>query len=997
MAWHCEVAALLHLPCQFTEASATLVLETTSETTFSLTNCVIRNTDTIFVFPSYATLLLENLSIIGGSIRFQQQVENSGGFTVNVSRCNATNTEHAFSLKCYDATPRLCKVSNVHLSFKDCFLTAKTSAASLLAFDIFNSSISVLNTQILVESSAVAVAVYVGVDTQANCNMNNVLLDVASSNVTTRATSATGLAACVGNLFVGLSSTARISATRIRISKSSVVSSATWCAAAGFVVRGDQKAAAYLFNLTIYVEESRVESKATNGAAASLGVFIFGDSVSLEAKDVAFAVSRSDVKSEAWSSGVSVGFSIFGATITFVGDRLTLVSLHSIVASNCTSCCSSVGVALLAAFSCVPQITAVVVYSSSSSINATAGESVSAAVGIASLTKSGSARVDDVLLLGVGSSVVAKSGVNCAVSVGVSVVDTAVSGSATCNISQATIAVCSSTIASVTPVHGLSVGSYCSAAASGASTAFRVFHSFVKSPEVCVVGAGSAGAMDSVLDDVTLNCSICGWGNMTNVTSFGRSILFNGQELTSTTATQYFPKMAYISVLPQPATIECEGLLPRWLRPLDLPDRGSYLTSSSTVPLHETSSRAINGSTSESRTRSTVSTSFSCSIVPTHNLALTNTHTAVVDDAGTATVSESQRVTASVAVTSSVALSAVVSNNALEMQSLVVLSFSSTCSSPYLKKTLSSASHLVTVFDGASVLLKVAGNIGVCLCALILHFFAVLVVWFWKSGTLQSSCSCCRFPSLSYKVFILMFQGQLLESLRVLVNSDSEQETATVIAAVIGLVVCVTVLFAASWHAHRLSTSVPYLQYTTAFDRYPRIFRIVLPHGFWEPSVHTRKWSSLWAWVALRNGGSAAPADPSSLRVCLLVLLPFFRPSVVAVISIMTAIPCTIQRVLMIALSIGMICSTVVLKPHRVGLSALTAVVSDLLLACIVALHFAPSDLSASWVPWTLSFTGFFSSTILVFSLIFSRLESRWIRPRAQLFAGRECVVRSNG
>ena len=81
----------------------------------------------------------------------------------------------------------------------------------------------------------------------------------------------------------------------------------------------------------------------------------------------------------------------------------------------------------------------------------------------------------------------------------------------------------------------------------------------------------------------------------------------------------------------------------------------------------------------------------------------------------------------------------------------------------------------MTLLYDQSAPVRVLGNLLASVAAVVLHFAAVVVVRLRDgSSTLGEAAAKCRFPGLSHRIFLLCFQGLMLESLRGVVQHSGD-------------------------------------------------------------------------------------------------------------------------------------------------------------------------------------------------------------------------------
>ena len=102
----------------------------------------------------------------------------------------------------------------------------------------------------------------------------------------------------------------------------------------------------------------------------------------------------------------------------------------------------------------------------------------------------------------------------------------------------------------------------------------------------------------------------------------------------------------------------------------------------------------------------------------------------------------------------------------MELQGAIVLG-TMDCSNAYVRKVSDGSSRFVTLLYDQSAAMRVLGNLLVAVAALLVHCVAVVAVRLHGGcSTVGEAAAKCRFPGLSHRIFVLCFQGLLLESLR---------------------------------------------------------------------------------------------------------------------------------------------------------------------------------------------------------------------------------------
>ena len=345
------------------------------------------------------------------------------------------------------------------------------------------------------------------------------------------------------------------------------------------------------------------------------------------------------------------------------------------------------------------------------------------------------------------------------------------------------------------------------------------------------------------------------------------------------------------------------------------------------------------------------------------------TATPTIPGPGTDPPSLAAQKDATVATTSCALVAATATGGGVELQGAIVLGMMD-CSNAYVRKVSDGSSRLVTLLYDQSAAMRVLGNLLVAVTALLVHCGAVVAVHL-RGGcsTIGEAAAKCRFPGLSHRIFVLCFQGLLLESLRGVVRHSDD--TSALCVSVCGLVVCVCVPALVTVQCASASREVAYSPYVVALTKYPRWLRaVLLPRGWWSRrDGAARRWGALFFFTA----------GPS--RSTLFCLLPYVRPVAMSVSAVVTEVPCTGRMVFLGCVHALLVVGVMFLRPHRVGLAGCGSATMDVLVVCMIAMTLAPeSDVTSRGISWLLSAMGIVSFVLVVLQAVLLVLERRWVR-----------------
>ena len=322
-----------------------------------------------------------------------------------------------------------------------------------------------------------------------------------------------------------------------------------------------------------------------------------------------------------------------------------------------------------------------------------------------------------------------------------------------------------------------------------------------------------------------------------------------------------------------------------------------------------------------------------------------------------------------VATTSAALVAATATGGGVELQGAIVLGMMD-CSNAYVRKVSDGSSRFVTLLYDQSAAMRVLGNLLVAAAALLLHCAAVVAVRLHGGcSTIGEAAAKCRFPGLSHRIFVLCFQGLLLESLRGVVRHSDD--TSALGASVCSLVVCVCVPALVAVQCAGASREVAYSPYVVALTKYPIWLRgLLLPRGWWSRTDDTaRRWGSLFFFTA----------GPS--RSTLFCLLPYVRPAAMSVAAVVTEVPCTGRMVFLGCLHALLVACVLGMRPHRVGLAGCGSATMDVLVVCMIAMTLAPeSDATSRGISWVVSAMGIVSFVLVVLQVLLLVLERGWVR-----------------
>ena len=310
-----------------------------------------------------------------------------------------------------------------------------------------------------------------------------------------------------------------------------------------------------------------------------------------------------------------------------------------------------------------------------------------------------------------------------------------------------------------------------------------------------------------------------------------------------------------------------------------------------------------------------------------------------------------------VATTSVALVAATATGGGVELQGAIVLGMMD-CSNAYVRKVSDGSSRFVTLLYDQSAAMRVLGNLLVAMAALLIHCGAVVAVGLHGGcSTIGEAAAKCRFPGLSHRIFVLCFQGLLLESLRGVVRHSDDSSALGV--SVCGMAVCVCVPALVAVQCARASREVAYSPYVVALTKYPRWLRgLLLPRGWWSRTDDAaRRWGSLFFFTA----------GPS--RSTLFCLLPYVRPAAMSVAAVVTEVPCTGRMVFLGCVHALLVACVLGMRPHRVGLAGCGSATMDVLVVCMIAMTLAPeSEATSRGISWLLSAMGIVSFVLVVFA-----------------------------
>ena len=319
--------------------------------------------------------------------------------------------------------------------------------------------------------------------------------------------------------------------------------------------------------------------------------------------------------------------------------------------------------------------------------------------------------------------------------------------------------------------------------------------------------------------------------------------------------------------------------------------------------------------------------------------------------------------------TSAALVAATATGGGVELQGAIVLG-TMDCSSAYVRKVSDGSSRFVTLLYDQSAAMRVLGNLLVAVAALLVHCVAVMAVRLHGGcSTIGEAAAKCRFPGLSHRIFVLCFQGLLLESLRGVVRHSDD--TSALGVSVCGLVVCVCVPALVAVQCASASREVAYSPYIVALTKYPRWLRgLLLPRAWWSRRDDAaRRWGSLFFFTS----------GPS--RSTLFCLLPYIRPAAMSVAAVVTEVPCTGRMVFLGCVHALLVAGVLCLRPHRVGLAGCGSATMDVLVVCMIAMTLAPeSEATSRGIPWLVSAMGIVSFVLVVLQGALYVLERRWVR-----------------
>ena len=399
---------------------------------------------------------------------------------------------------------------------------------------------------------------------------------------------------------------------------------------------------------------------------------------------------------------------------------------------------------------------------------------------------------------------------------------------------------------------------------------------------------------------------------------------------------------------------------------------------SSSVTLTATVPRANSNTYSDMHTGSALINN-SASIATASTMTATQTERAAATRSPTLTATPTLRAppaadtpalsAATLVTTSGALVAATASGGGVELQGAIVFGMLD-CSNAYVRKVSDGSSRLVTVLYDQSAAWRVLGNLLVAVAALLIHCGAVVAVrLFDGSSTLGEAATKCRFPGLSHRVFVLCFQGLMLESLRGVVRHSDD--TPTLVVSVVGLCICILVPALVAVQCVRAFRVVDYSPYFVALVKYPMCLRtMLLPRGWWSRREgEARRWGSLFFFTA----------GPS--RCAMFCLLPYVRPMATSAAAVAVELSCTGRMVFLGCVHALLVVAVLDMRPHRVGLAGCGSVTMDVLLVCLVALTLAPqTDDTSRGVSWLMVAMGVASVVVSMGQAALFVFERRWVR-----------------
>ena len=965
---------------------------------YILQNCHWSKVNLVLIANGPFTVILRNIVMDAGALTIKNVSDTTS--TASTVSVEGSTIVGADCLRVYGAAQVL---SRVHVVVTSSTFLATQSAVTLSAARVEHSSITVRNSQIEVQCSSAACE---AVSADATVVVN-VSISSFSSRISTVATGGSstsmGVAPYSSSSYIGTS--LNLSNLVLFASASNVTATGTTSAiAVGFAVSRDASAAIVnAANVILYGSACRVTANAAISAAAlGFASYVFRFPSVLIATNFTVYASACTVAAIGVTSVAAMGFASYGygAVSLITATNIYLYALQSVVsvaggyavsamglvsystatsaitATNVTVCaigCDAsfaptgvqqvlYSVSLFGLASCgystgaTMTTTETTLYSSGCTAKTAGTTIVSLAVlGITSYTYTSSSlstvTATDITIYASGCmTVVTATAASCVAAVGI----ISCGSSSSLTFSGVLMGCCDTRVA-------LPNADNIAAVASAVSTfppinrnaRWVLLRSRIEVPKGLCMTILPSVVLPSVAVNVELLCLKAGWSEQrpfcwSNVTFNGKGLDPSSTPTTYTNSPCPYSKATCDEVVSPPRAP---------MQPPSPPDEHTFtLTQSRTL-----SSRISSASSTRAlpRLRKTTSARPYSLSLSQQGTTLSDTSMSATEETPSAvrTATPTIRVpteapmlgtqkSAALATTSCALVAATATGGGVELQGAIVLGMMD-CSNEYVRKVSDGSSRLVTLLYDQSAPVRVLGNLLASVAAVVLHFAAVVVVRLRDgSSTLGEAAAKCRFPGLSHRIFLLCFQGLMLESLRGVVQHSGD--SPTLVVSCVGLCTCVVVPVLVVVQSAHASREVAYSPYLAALNKFPRWARgLLLPRGWWlcrEDAA--RRWGALFFFTA----------GPSRVAFCL---APYIRPVAASVAAVVVDVPCTGRMVFLGCVHALLAVAVLMVRPHRIGWAGCCSVAMDALLVCMIAMTLMPGSESTSrGISWLMSGMG---------------------------------------
>lgn len=259
------------------------------------------------------------------------------------------------------------------------------------------------------------------------------------------------------------------------------------------------------------------------------------------------------------------------------------------------------------------------------------------------------------------------------------------------------------------------------------------------------------------------------------------------------------------------------------------------------------------------------------------------------------------------------------------------------CADPYERKMLGNYRLLAPTALSESFMGVVLGNIALLSAVTMAHF--LIVICFWKLRGVErfsGACASLRFPSLPFRVLIMLFQGTAFASVQ-LASRQYDDDGAVVplpqriFGGAMAFVTIVVVPAAIVTFVHCTITCEFGLYHYAKVERLRRfplaLVQFALPSGRWWQPAHMRKlFGALFSAYQRREKLWVTSVLWSAI---ILAVGSAFRPS--------STWLCEVQMYALAACQVLFATITAVLRPHRSAAANMLSVISTMTLATILA------------------------------------------------------------